>query len=368
MAEADFYKKKNRPRPQVKFMCFSTEITGEYFRRREVKKMYEMYHPDAVTTGQDAYLSPSTFTSPAARWNPQAGVGSNSSVPVIQSVAAAAPASVIQENPSIYEAALRDSRSTALENSYLSQSFAQNQMDFQAASQLAAQEFNSREAAKNRNWQEYMSNTAHQREVRDLLAAGLNPILSAMGGNGATTGSGATASSQAMSGASGSVDTSGNQAVASLVGAALTADASMENTKVNAIANLAIAEEQRKMNRELQYAAFENAKKVANISADASRYGSDMSKIVAEIYSAATMYAAQKSAGAILGSAGINAASAQAINAANIANERYMASNYPSNLWSGIYSTFSDFAKSGEGSGWGNNFTNALFKMFGFGS
>ena len=57
-------------------------------------------------------------------------------------------------------------------------------------------EFNKQEAAKNRNWQERMANSAHQREIADLKAAGLNPVLSVTGGNGAPTGSGSAASAQ----------------------------------------------------------------------------------------------------------------------------------------------------------------------------
>lgn len=53
--------------------------------------------------------------------------------------------------------------------------------------------FNARQAALNRSWMEKMSNSAHQREIKDLRKAGLNPILSA-GGQGASVGSSSAAS------------------------------------------------------------------------------------------------------------------------------------------------------------------------------
>lgn len=52
--------------------------------------------------------------------------------------------------------------------------------------------FNANEAEKNRDWQQYMSNTSYQRAAADLEAAGLNRILAL--GSGASTPSGATAS------------------------------------------------------------------------------------------------------------------------------------------------------------------------------
>lgn len=57
-----------------------------------------------------------------------------------------------------------------------------------AGSTLVSNIWNSAESARNRKFQERMSSTAHRREVADLQAAGINPMLSRMGSGASAPG------------------------------------------------------------------------------------------------------------------------------------------------------------------------------------
>jgi hypothetical protein len=56
-----------------------------------------------------------------------------------------------------------------------------------------ANDFNAAQAQLNRDYQTQMSNTAYQRQVQDMSAAGLNPMLAYIKGGGASSPSGSTA-------------------------------------------------------------------------------------------------------------------------------------------------------------------------------
>lgn len=180
---------------------------------------------------------------------------------------------------------------------------AHKQMAFQQGSADRAMAFNREEAQKNRDWQQYMSNTAHQREVKDLMSAGLNPVLSAMGGNGAPVTSGATASGYASEGAKASPDTSTSAALVGLLGSLLQAQTQIANTATSANAQLAVADKYNSMAKYTADLQAQTALSTTGINAMASRYAAavhaDATKVAAAMSSAATKYSAAQHAAAM---------------------------------------------------------------------
>lgn len=75
-------------------------------------------------------------------------------------------------------------------------SFGGGLMGAHASREAAEMQFQHQKALQEsaQSWMEKMSNTAHQREMADLQAAGINPILTATGGNGAVTPASSTGS------------------------------------------------------------------------------------------------------------------------------------------------------------------------------
>lgn len=175
--------------------------------------------------------------------------------------------------------------------------------DWQSREAEKVRKYNADEAKKNRSWQEFMSSSAHQREIEDLKKAGLNPVLSVLGGNGASTTSGATASSQAPSGAMGSTDFSGAQSLVGLLGSFLQQQTQLAQMNTSALTNLAVADKYTAMSKYTAELGAQTQLTSARISALTSQYVSDNSlkgslanaaatRVAASIHAAAQKYGA----------------------------------------------------------------------------
>lgn len=158
---------------------------------------------------------------------------------------------------------LTNAKSITSNNNSAMTNSAQYANSISSASSAKQYEYNAKEAQKTRDWQEMMSNTAHQREVKDLIAAGLNPVLSATLG-GSSTPAGATASGSSYQGQKADVDTSLLPFYSNILGTVLGNQTQKDIAKIQA-------------ETALQTAGISSAAAMysANASAAASRYGAD---------------------------------------------------------------------------------------------